>query len=82
MNYVKEINIEIKNNDNDNINKSNSQETNILNKNNNNIISNDNTNSYPIFKNRLKALFSEFNNEQNNKIDPAINFSEIMVVKY
>lgn len=78
MNYVKEINIEIKNTDNDNINKSNSQETNILNKNNNNIISNDNTNSndYPIFKNRLKALFSEFNNEQNNKIDPAINFSE------
>ena len=65
MNFIKEINIEIKNTDNDNINKSNSQEINILNKNNDNIINNDNSNSnnYPIFKNRLKALFDEFNNE-------------------
>ena len=84
MNCLDDIKPEIK--DSDNLDKSISQETSILNKkkenlikyNVNNYINNNNSkiNTLPIFKNRLKALFNEFSTEEGNNIEPAINFSE------
>ena len=65
---------------NDNQNDTNSQEVKIFNqKGNHNTNDNNenNRNAYPVFKNRLKALFNEFENEKDNSnLIPAINFSE------
>ena len=79
---IKNINIEMKDNNYDN----NSQNVKIFKEKNEEKISNENNynkeNNLPhlTFKNRLKALFSEFANEEGNNLDkpslPAINFSE------
>lgn len=84
MNCVKDIKLEIK--DSDNLDISLSQETNILNKKKENLIKyninkyinnkNSKINAYPMFKNRLKALFNEFSTEEGINIEPVINFSE------
>ena len=49
---------------------------------NNNINNNIETNAYPAFKNKLKALFNEFKNEEGENLKPsipAINFSEKLI---
>ena len=80
MIFVNNINLEMKESDNNN--DYNSQNVKIFKEkqdNNNNNESNANE-AYPVFKNRLKALFNEFANEEGQNLNkpsvPAINFSE------
>ena len=69
---------------NDNISERNSQNIEILNNKNPDIEEKNkknekSSNAYPAFKNRLKALFNEFANEEGNSLQPSvpvINFSE------
>ncbi len=77
MNFEVNNKIDIK--ENDNLNDRNSQEVKMFNRKINDVNENNEKekNAYPLFKNRLKALFNEFANEENNnKLVPAINFSE------
>ena len=64
----------------ENINDNNSQNVKIYRQENHNDNKNEiSTDAYPAFKNRLKALFSEFANEEGQNLQPsapAINFSE------
>ena len=73
-----EINNKIEIKENINFNDVNSQEVKMFNRKDINVNENNENanNAYPAFKNRLKALFNEFSNEENNKLVPAINFSE------
>ena len=64
----------------ENINDNNSQNVKIYRQENHNDNKNEiSTDAYHAFKNRLKALFSEFANEEGQNLQPsapAINFSE------